>query len=139
ARAYKIILLGVLRRHVLAPRVLVPGGTPSHPSAWRRGLRPPAPRRLARHAVAEIDDSRAEGAGLDEFEIHPALALGKERNAHANQHRVDHGPVLVDQTQRGRLGGESRAADRDVALPRLGSQALDLLRQAAGGQAGIAL
>jgi len=27
-------------------------------------------------------------------------------------------PVLVDQTQRGRLGGERRAADRDVALPR---------------------
>src|SRR2546422_5256657 len=94
---------------------------------------------LARHAVAEVDDSRAEGAGLDKFEIHPALALGKERNATANQHRVDPGPVLVDQTQRGRLGGESRAPDRDVALPRLGSQPLDLLRQAAGGQAGIAL
>src|SRR2546429_6455513 len=47
--------------------------------------------------------------------------------------------VFVDQTQRGRLGGESRAADRDVALPRLSSQPLDLLRQAAGGQAGIAL
>src|SRR5450759_5179924 len=67
--------------------------------------------RLARHAVAEVDDSRAEGAGLDEFEIHPALALGKERNATANQHRVDPGPVLVDQTQRGRLGGERRAAE----------------------------
>ena len=40
--------------------------------------------RLARHAVAEVDDSRAEGAGLDEFEIHPALSLGKERNATAN-------------------------------------------------------
>ena len=36
---------------------------------------------LARHAVAEVDDSRAEGAGFDEFEIHSALALGKERNA----------------------------------------------------------
>src|SRR6266516_720914 len=78
--------------------------------------------RLARHAVAEVDDPRAEGASLDEFEIDPALALGKERNATANQHRVDHGPVLVDQAQGGRLGGERRAADRDVALPRLGSQ-----------------
>src|ERR1022692_4293556 len=77
--------------------------------------------RLARHAVAEVDDSRSEGAGLDQFEIHPALALGKERNATANQHRVDPGPVLVDQAQRGRLGGESRAADPDVALRRLGS------------------
>src|SRR5205823_7503421 len=94
---------------------------------------------LAGHAVAEVDDSRAESAGLDEFEIHPALALGKERNATANQHRVDHGPVLVDQAQGSRLGGERRAADRDLALPRLGSQPLDLLRQAAGGQAGIAL
>src|SRR5439155_12493330 len=94
---------------------------------------------LARHAVAEVDDSRAEGAVLDEFEIHPALALGKERDATANQHRVDHGPVLVDQIQGGRLGGESGAADRDVALPRRGSQPLNLLRQAAGGEAGIAL
>ena len=64
---------------------------------------------------------------------------GKERSATADQHRVDHGPVLVDQTRRGRLGGEGRAADGDVAVPRLGSQPLDLLRQAAGGQAGIAL
>jgi hypothetical protein len=34
-------------------------------------------------ATQEID-SRAEGAGLDEFEIHPTLALGKERNARAS-------------------------------------------------------
>src|SRR5436190_18420761 len=114
----------------LAATVLL--GWPVLPRAWQT-------RRLARHAVAEVDDSRAEGAALDEFEIHPALALGKERNPTANQHRVDPGPVLVDQTQRGRLGGESCAADRDVALPRLGSQPLDLLRQAAGGKAGIAL
>ena len=33
----------------------------------------------------------------------------------------------------------SDATDRDVALSRLGSQPLDLLRQAAGGQAGVAL
>lgn len=41
---------------------------------------------LARHAVAEVDDARAEGAGLDEFE-YPALALGKERGPTADQHR----------------------------------------------------
>lgn len=35
--------------------------------------------RLARYAVVEVDGSRAEGAGLDEFEIHPELVLGKER------------------------------------------------------------
>src|SRR5881409_3913500 len=72
-------------------------------------------RRLARHAVAEVDDSRAEGAGLDEFEIHPALALGEERNATANQHRVDHGPVFVDQAQPGEgdiaIGGATLAAE----------------------------
>ena len=81
--------------------------------------------------------SRAEGAGLDEFEIDPALALGKEWNAAANQHRVDPGPVLVDQTQRGRLGG---GVEPPIASgpPPAGSQPLDLLRQAAGGQAGIA-
>src|SRR5664280_3119011 len=89
--------------------------------------------KLSRDAVAEVDDARAEGAGLDEFEIHPALALGKVRSATANQHRVDPGPVLVDQTQRGRLGGARRAADRDVAITRLGSQPLDLLREAARG------
>jgi len=61
------------------------------------------PGRLARHAVAEVDDSRAEGAGLDELEIHPALALGKERNATADKHRVDPGPVLVDQAERERI------------------------------------
>ena len=77
--------------------------------------------------------------GLDEFEIHPALALGKERNATANQHRIDPGPVFLDQAERGRLGGERRAADRHGAFPRLGSQLLDLFRQAVGGQAGIAL
>jgi hypothetical protein len=31
---------------------------------------------LSRHAVAEVDDLRAEGAGLDELEIHPALVPG---------------------------------------------------------------
>src|ERR1700729_1335031 len=51
--------------------------------------------RLARHTVAQVDDSRVEGAGLDEFEICPAPVLGKERDAPANQHRVDPGPVLV--------------------------------------------
>src|SRR3989442_13044452 len=93
---------------------------------------------LARHAVAEVDDFRAEGAGLDEFEIHSALALGKEWDATANQHRVDHGPVFVDQAQGGRLDSERRTADRDIALPRLGSHPLDLLRHPAGGEAGIA-
>ena len=51
--------------------------------------------------------------------------MGKVRNATANQHRVDPGTVLVDQAQRGRLGSESRTADRDSALPRLGSQPLE--------------
>jgi hypothetical protein len=32
------------------------------------------------------------GAVLDEFEIHPALALREVRNATADQHRVDPGP-----------------------------------------------
>src|SRR3954449_9354517 len=31
--------------------------------------------RLAEHALPEVDDSRAEGAGLDELEIHPAFLL----------------------------------------------------------------
>jgi len=77
--------------------------------------------------------------GLDEFEIHPTLVLGKERSATADQHRADPGAVLVDQTQRGCLRGKSRATDRDVTLPRLGSQPLDLLAQAARRQAGVAL
>src|SRR5215469_12687803 len=79
------------------------------------------PAKLARYAIAEVDDSRAEGAGLDEFEIHPALVLRKERYSSANQHRVDPGSVLVDQAQLGSLRGESCAADPDVALPGLGS------------------
>ena len=78
-------------------------------------VEPPDPPLVAYRAALK----RYDGGRL--VEIHAALALGKERNAAADQHRVDSGPVLVDQTQRGRLGGESRAADRDVALPRLGS------------------
>ena len=61
--------------------------------------------RLGRHAVMEVDELRAEGAGLDQFEIHAALAPGKERDATADEHRMDHDPVLVDQTQAGRLDG----------------------------------
>ena len=48
------------------------------------------PSRLARHAVAEVDDPRAEGAGLDEFEVHPALTLGKEWNATAHPRARTH-------------------------------------------------
>jgi hypothetical protein len=91
------------------------------------------------NAVTEVDDTRAEGAGLHEFEIHPARTLGKEPKTTANQHRLDPGPILVDETQRSRLGGECGAADRDVAVPRIASQPLDLLRQAARDQAGTTL
>src|SRR6476469_9946746 len=95
--------------------------------------------RRPRHAVAEEDDPRAEGAGLDELEIHPSLSPREERDAPANEHRMDPDPVLVDQVQGGRLGGERRATDPDVALAGLGSQPLDLLREAPGSQAGGAL
>ena len=56
------------------------------------------------------------GTGLDEFEIDPVLAPGKERSATADQHRIDPHPILVDQTQPRRLGGKRRAADRDGAV-----------------------
>jgi hypothetical protein len=61
-------------RLVVVPRTLLTEARPlrSDPGSW-----------LARHAVAEVDDSRAEGAGPDEFEIHAALALGEERNTTA--------------------------------------------------------
>jgi hypothetical protein len=71
--------------------------------------------RLARYAVAEVDDSRAEGAGLDEFEIHPALALGKERNATASQHRVDPGPVLVRSGPTRPVGADNPVTTADLA------------------------
>jgi transposase InsO family protein len=44
---------------------------------WAYATRANTSVRLAPHAVAEVDDSRAGRAGLDEFEIHPALALVK--------------------------------------------------------------
>src|SRR5207247_9882742 len=93
----------------------------------------------ARSPAGHVHAYTAEGAILDECEIQPADVPGKEWNATANQDRVDDGPVFVDQTQGGRVGGDRGTADRDVALPRLGSQPLVLLRQAAGGQAGSAL
>src|SRR5262245_25700253 len=73
---------------------------------------------LTRHPVPEVGDARAERPVLDELQIHPALVLREERHAAADQHRVDPGPVLVDQIQRGGLGCERRAADRDAALAR---------------------
>src|SRR4051795_44531 len=90
----------------------------------------------APNAVAEVDDLRGEGARLDELEIHPLLGLREVGDAAAHENRVDPDPVFVDQTQGGHLGGESRSADRDVAFPRLGSQPLDFLGEAAGGDAG---
>ena len=83
--------------------------------------RPRQTRRLAHHAVAEVDDAGDEGAGLDEIEIYPSLAPRKERRATANQHREDPDTVLVDQIQCGHLDGKRRPADRDVALSRAGS------------------
>src|SRR5579862_7834967 len=102
------------------------------PWAWRTSGR-------ARHLVADVDDTRAEGAGLEKLEIHSALAVGKEWNATANQHRVDPGPVLVDQIHPGCFGGERGAADRDVAVPGFVPQPPDLLRKAPGSQPGTTL
>ncbi len=82
--------------HRLAPLPASDDSSPSQPGSsgngalatgWPVLARARRTSRLARHAVAEVDDSRAEGAGPGEFEIHPALALGKERNATANQQR----------------------------------------------------
>ncbi len=80
---------------------------------------------LARHAIAEADDSRSERAGLDESGIHPVFAPGRERKAAADRHRVDPGPVLVEQARRvlvdlarrGRHGGGSVARRRPRCGP----------------------
>src|SRR5688500_11154976 len=58
-------------------------------AAWRPLRRPSDLRALARsalvlHAVAEVDDSRADRAGLHEFEIDPALLPGEERRSAAD-------------------------------------------------------
>ena len=72
--------------HRLAPLPVSDDSSPSQPGSsgngalatgWPVLARARRTSRLARHAVAEVDDSRAEGAGPGEFEIHPALALGK--------------------------------------------------------------
>ena len=73
----------------------------------------------ARHAVVKVDHARGERARLDKLEIHSSFALGKVRDATTHQRGVDHHPILVDETQLGHLGRERRAADRDLALPRL--------------------
>ncbi len=102
-----------------------PGGRNGHPT-------------LTCNAAAEADDFELKVRFSTSSRSTRRPRWGK-RSATADQHRVDPGPVLVDQIQRGRLGGESRAADRDVALSWLRSQPLDFLGEAAGGQAGIAL
>jgi hypothetical protein len=72
-------------------------------------------------AVVDVDDLRAERACLDQLEVRPALVPGEVRDAAPDEHRVHQESVLVDQIQPGRLGGERRAADRDLALSRFGS------------------
>src|SRR5262245_4399345 len=76
---------------------------------------------LANDAVAEVDEPRVERAGPDEFEVRPAFVPGEVWDATADEDRVDDEPILVDQIGRGRFGGQRRAADRDLALSRLGS------------------
>src|SRR5579884_2336658 len=109
-----------------------PAATRRGSSGWRDGAwveSRPRGLRLPHHAIAEVRDAGPEGARLDELEIDPSLALREERDPTADQHGIDPGPVLVDQVQRGDLRGEVGAADGDVALPGLGSQPRDLLRQ----------
>jgi hypothetical protein len=85
---------------------------------------------LTRHAVAEVDDSRAKDACLDEFEIHPTLALGKERNATAHQHRARpwHG---IRRSHPNAAASAARAAPPIAMSPSPGSarKPLDLLCQ----------
>lgn len=51
----------------------------------------------------------------NQFKVCAALGTREERGAAADQHRVDAQPVLVDQTQLGRLRSQRRASERDVA------------------------
>src|ERR1700752_1085692 len=82
-------------------------GAPCRRVSPRGCLMPPGRQSpLSRPPGAEVDELRVEGAGLDELKIHPALLTRKEWNATADQHRVDHDLVLIDQIQRGRLGGQ---------------------------------
>src|SRR6201994_2402932 len=89
----------------------------------------PAPEASVHDAVVEEDDAAREGAGLQQLQLHLPLVLGEVRGTAAGQDRVDPGPVLVDQPQLGRFGGQGGAADGDGALGRLGPQLLDLRGQ----------
>ena len=50
-----------------------------------------------RHAVAEVHDTRAECAAVEEFQVRAAFSTREERRAAAYQHGVDSQPVLVDE------------------------------------------
>src|SRR5207247_9918139 len=50
---------------------------------------------LVRHAIAQVDDPRAERPRLDQLEIEPALALRIERDATADPPRIDDTAALV--------------------------------------------
>src|SRR4051794_18852052 len=88
----------------------------------------------APYAVVEMHDSRRERAVVDVLEVAVLLSTREERGSAADEHWVDAEPVLVDETERGRLGSERGAADADVARPRLRPPPRHLLGQTAGRQ-----
>src|SRR5690242_18867110 len=79
--------------------------------AVRRLLRSGARRRpdsaggLVHHAVAQVDDLRGQGPALEQLQSRVPLGLGEERRAAADQLREDPDPVLIDEVERGGLGG----------------------------------
>ena len=89
---------------------------------------------LTPHAIAQVHDTRAERAAVEEFEVLALFSAREERGAATNEHGVDAQPVLVDKIKCGSLGGERGATDTDVPLPRLSAPPFDLLGQPAGSQ-----
>src|SRR5688500_10445054 len=85
-------------------------------------------------AIAQVDDLRAEGARIDQFEVDVHAGREVERPA-TDDDGVDEHPELVDQPTLDARGGELRAADADERVRQRG----DLLLEAARRQPRVAL
>src|SRR5699024_421712 len=92
----------------------------------------------ARDSVAQVDDLRGESAGFEELEIRASAVVGEERDAAADEDRVDPNAVLIDEVEIGRRGSEPRPSYTDLTVRVLGGKSRDRIGEGLCREFGIA-